>query len=91
MLYICHTSVPSYNICVCRSVVHKPGEERRNRERAGTVEGKWAHDKFEEHDELVSYPTQQYGRWRGRGERRREEERRRVREVEQADTPMDTR
>lgn len=41
------------------------------------IDGKWAHDKFSQHDQLVSYPVQQH----------RED---RVRKKERTDNVMDT-
>ena len=60
------------------------------------VDGRWAHDKFSEHDKLVSYPIQhhkarQRTKERGRGEEREEGKAEDFEKgKEQADISMDT-
>ena len=53
-------NVLSVQLC-CRSVVHRLGDrvdrtERGHRPGRSGVGGMWSHDKFTEHDKLVSYP-----------------------------------
>ena len=46
-------------ILLCRSVVHRLGDrETGARERRRDIDGNWRHDRFQQHDQLVSYPIQ---------------------------------
>ena len=84
-----------------RSVVHRlgtrqedtRGDHHRPLQRDGGVDGTWAHDKFSEHDKLVSYPIQQRKAHQRAKERAREgEEVGKVfeKKKEQTDISMDT-
>ena len=44
-------------VCVCRSVVHRLGVRPDHRPREANIDGAWTHDRFSEHDQLVSYPV----------------------------------
>lgn len=45
------------------------GDHRQPRRGDAGVDGMWAHDKFSEHDRLVSYPIQQHRAKQRGGER----------------------
>ena len=54
--------------------MHQPGtttdRARSDHHRDASIDGTWSHDKFSEHDQLVSYPIHTQPRERGRREER---------------------
>lgn len=46
------------HVYIFRSVVHRLGT-REHHPPDSSIDGNWAHDKFLEHDQLVSYPVPQ--------------------------------
>ena len=79
-----NTLAQDFVVCIPRSEVHRLGsrheDSRRDQRspRGSGIDGIWAHDKFTEHDKLVSYPIhhQQESELTVRGEKEREGERR---------------
>ena len=82
---------------LCRSVVHRLGtrddtgsrQDHRGPRDAG-IDGTWSHDKFQKHDQLVSYPIHHQAILEQREERAMEGEVEKDENREHTDNAMDT-